>query len=106
MYTIIKGASLLIPATVTGTKGTIDTVTAQLKAATAGGGVPDASDPVIATFVVTDYTSAQVADGYLFSLENTSAINPGTYYVNYMYTIGTKTFKGSPLKVIVRDGVL
>lgn len=106
MYTIFQGESLLIPAAVTGTKAAITSITAEIKAAVIGGGIPGTSDPVLGTFSVSDYTSPEVTDGYLFSLANTSSLEPGVYYVNYKYVVDSKTFKGVPKKVIIKESVI
>lgn len=106
MYVIFQGESLLIPAAVTGSKAAITSITAEIKEALPGGGIPTTEDEVVATLSVTDYTSSEVTDGYLFSLTNTTALVPGIYYVNYKYIADGKTFKGVPKKVTVKEGVI
>lgn len=106
MYVIFQGESILIPATVTGDKNAIENLVVQLKAANPGGGIPDHTDTVVATFEVADYTSAEVTDGYLFTLENTTTIAAGVYYVNYKYNVGDLLFKGTPKKITIREGLL
>lgn len=105
MYVIFQGESLLIPATVEGTKSFIENLQVQIKSSKRGE-VPAESAPVVATMIVEDYTSAEVEEGYLFKLVNTSALVPGIYYVNYEYTIDGMTFKGVPKKITVRESVI
>lgn len=105
MYVIFQGESLLIPATVTGTKSLIENLTCQIKKS-ARGEVPTESDPVVATLTVEEYDSPEVTDGYLFKLTNSSVLVPGIYFVNYEYTIGGMTFKGVPKRVTVKESVI
>lgn len=103
MYVIYEGESLLIPATVTGDKDLISSLSCVIKAAKKGGGIPADTDTALGTFSVDDYTSSEVTDGYLFTLINTSALTPGIYWVNYRYNIGSQIFKGTPKKVTVLE---
>lgn len=105
MYVIFQGESLLIPATVTGTKSLISNLTAVIKASNRGE-VPLESDAVVATMTVEDYTSSEVTNGYLFSLTDSSSLAPGIYYVNYEYNIDGDTFKGVPKKITVKASVI
>lgn len=105
MYIIFQGESLLIPATVQGDKSLIQNLTAQIKSSKRGE-VPLESDPSLGSFAVSDYTSPEVTNGYLFTLQNTSSLTPGIYYVNYEYTIGGNTFKGVPKKVTIKESVI
>lgn len=105
MYVIFEGESILIPATVTGTKSLISNVQAQIKASKRGE-VPQDTDPVVATMTVEDYTSPEVTNGYLFKLVNSSALTPGLYYVNFKYQVGGNTMKGEPKQITVKPSVL
>lgn len=105
MYVIYQGEGLLIPAVVTGSKSLISGVTAVIKSSKRGE-VPPESDPVLLTFVVSDYNSAEVTNGYLFTLANTNTLSPGTYFVNFEYIIGGITFKGIPKKITVKESVI
>lgn len=105
MYTIFQGESLLIPATVTGSKSLINNLLVEIKSSKRGE-VPLESDPTIATLSVENYTSPEVSNGYLFKLVNTSALVPGIYFVNYEYTIDGMKFKGIPKKVVVKESVI
>lgn len=104
MYVIFQGESLLIPATVTGSKQLISNLTVVIKSSKRGE-VPLESDPVVATLYVEDYTSPEVTNGYLFTLAN-NTLAPGIYYVNYEYKIGGETFKGVPKRVTVKESVI
>lgn len=105
MYVIYQGESLVIPAVVTGTKSLISGVTAVIKGSKRGE-VPLEADPVLATFSVENYTSPEVTDGYLFTLANTSALDPGVYYVNFEYTVSGLGFKGIPKKITIKESVI
>ena len=105
MYVIYQQESLVIPAVVTGTKSLISGVTAVLKASQRGE-VPLESATVLKTFTVSDYTSTEVAQGYLFTLSNTDSLTPGVYYVNFEYIVGGLTFKGVPKKVTIKESVI
>jgi hypothetical protein len=105
MIVLIQGESLQIPATVTGTKASITALSCVIKKSVRGE-IPTESATTVATLLVQDFTSAEITDGYLFYLTNTSALTPGTYYVNYQYTISGKTYKGDPMKVLVKEGVI
>lgn len=105
MYVIFQGESLLIPATVQGSKSLISNLTAVIKSSKRGE-VPNETDPVVATLTVEDYSSQEVADGYLFSLIDTSVLAPGIYYVNYEYTVNGTTAKGVPKRVTVKESVI
>ena len=105
MYVIFQGESLLIPATVTGDKGTISGLTAVIKSSKRGE-IPKETDPTVATMTVEDYTSPEVTNGYLFVLANSSALAPGIYYVNYEFTAAGYTIKGVPFKIIVKESVV
>lgn len=105
MIVIIKGESLRIPATVTGTKSVISSIEAVIKKSNRGE-VPLDTSPTVATLTVTDYDAEGIVDGYIFSLLNTSALTVGTYYVNYKYIVAGVTYKGDPMKVVVKEGVI
>ena len=105
MYVIYQGESLVIPAVVTGTKSLISGVTAVIKGSERGE-VPLESAPVLATFSVSDYTSPEVTQGYLFTLANTNSLAPGIYYVNFEYVVASLTFKGVPKKVVIKESVV
>lgn len=105
MYVIFQGESLLIPATVTGSKGLISNLAVVIKSSKRGE-VPSESDPVAATLTVEDYTSPEVADGYLFTLADSSSLDPGIYYVNYEYMIGDVIAKGVPKRVTIKESVI
>jgi hypothetical protein len=105
MYVIYQGESLVIPAVVTGTKNLISGVTAVLKASQRGE-VPLETAAVLKTFTVADYSSAEVAQGYLFTVSNTDSLVPGIYYVNFEYIVGGLTFKGVPKKVTIKESVV
>ena len=105
MYVIFQGESLLIPATVQGTKALISNLTAVIKSSKRGE-VPSEADPVVATLTVEDYSSPEVTNGYLFSLLNTSVLAPGIYYVNYEYTVDNTIAKGVPKRVTVKESVI
>lgn len=104
MYVIFQGESLLIPATVTGSKELISNLAVVIKSSKRGE-VPLESDPVVASLEVEDYSSPEVTNGYLFTLAN-NTLAPGIYYVNYEYKIGADTFKGVPKKVTVKESVI
>jgi hypothetical protein len=105
VYTIFQGESLLIPATVTGSKSAITQLAIQIKSSKRGE-VPLETDPVVANLTYEDYTSTEVTNGYLFKLVNTSALVPGIYFVNYEYVIDGMTFKGVPKKITVKESVI
>lgn len=109
MYTIYQGESLLIPASVDGDKAEISNLTCALKYSKRGE-IPNESDAVVAYLSVADYTNADIniTDGYLFSLQDTSAIEPGIYFVNYEFTSVTGGYvsKGVPLKVTIKPSVI
>lgn len=105
MYVIYQGESLVIPAVVTGTKSLITGVTAVIKGSKRGE-VPLESDPVLGTFSVSDYTSPEVADGYLLTLSDTSDLDPGVYFINFEYTVAGLSFKGIPKKVTIKESVI
>lgn len=105
MYVIFQGESLLIPATVTGSKSLISGLAVQLKKSKRGE-VPLESDPVAATLTFENYTSPEVTDGYLFKLVDTNSLQPGIYYVNYEYVIDGMTFKGVPKRVTIKESVI
>ncbi len=105
MIVLMQGESLLLPATVTGTKSQIQNLTVELKRSTRGE-VPQESAPTVATLSVADYTAEQIDNGYLFSLLDTSSLALGVYYVNYSYQISNKIFKGTPLRVVVKESVI
>lgn len=105
MYVIFEGESLLIPAVVQGTKSLIANIVVEIKSSKRGE-VPKDADPVVATMTVADYTSAEVTNGYLFSLVNTSALVPGIYYVNFKYLVAGNTFKGEPKRITVKESVV
>lgn len=105
MIVLMQGESLLLPATVTGSKSQIQNLTVELKRSTRGE-IPAESAPTVATLTVADYTADEITNGYLFSLLNTDSLSLGIYYVNYSYQIGNKIFKGSPLRVVVKESVI
>lgn len=105
MYVIYQGESLVIPAVVTGTKSLISGVTVVIKGSKRGE-VPTDTDPVLGTFSVADYTSAEVTDGYLFTLSDTSSLDPGIYYINFEYTVSGLSFKGIPQRVTIKESVI
>ena len=105
MYVIFQGESLLIPATVVGNKLAITQLTVQIKGSKRGE-VPLESAPVLATLTVEEYDSAEVDNGYLFKLVNTSALPVGIYYVNYEYVIDGMTFKGVPKRITIKESVI
>jgi hypothetical protein len=105
MYVIYQGESLVIPAVVTGTKSLISGVTAVIKSSKRGE-VPLETDTVKGTFSVSDYTSPEVTQGYLFTLSNTSTLAPGIYYINFEYIVEGLTFKGIPQKVTIKESVV
>jgi hypothetical protein len=105
MYVIFEGESILIPATVTGTKNLISNLQVQIKSSKRGE-VPQDTDPVVATMTVEDYNSPEVTNGYLFKLVNSSALTPGLYYVNFRYQVGGNTMKGEPKQITVKASVL
>ena len=105
MYVIFQGESLLIPATVTGSKSAITQLAVEIKRSKRGE-VPLETDAVVGTLAYEDYTSPEVTDGYLFKLVNTAALTPGIYYVNYEYVIDGMTFKGVPKRVTVKESVI
>ena len=105
MYIIFEGESLLIPATVQGSKSLISNLSVQVKSSKRGE-VPSDTAPVVATLTVSDYTSPEITNGYLFSLINSSALTPGIYYVNFKYTVNGTTQKGEPKRITVKESVL
>lgn len=105
MHIIFQGESLLIPASVAGDKTTISGLTAVIKSSKRGE-VPKDADPVVATLAVEDFVSAEVGDGYLFSLIDTTPLVPGIYYVNHEFIAAGYTIKGEPYKVVVKESVI
>jgi hypothetical protein len=105
MYTIFQGESLLIPAVVVGDKTQITNLTVSIKASVRGE-IPLQSAATKATMTVENYTSTEVTNGYLFKLVDSSVLTPGTYYVNYSYTISGMIFKGTPKKIVVKESVI
>lgn len=105
MHIIFQGESLLIPASVAGDKTMITGLTAAIKASKRGE-VPKESDPVVSLLSVEDYVSAEVGDGYLFSLIDTTVLTPGIYYVNHEFVSAGYTVKGEPYKVVVKESVV
>lgn len=105
MITIIKGESLRVPATVDGSKTLISSIEAVIKKSLRGE-VPLDTTATVATLSVEDFSSLEITDGYMFTLVNTSALNVGIYYLNYKYTVGGLTYKGNPMKIVVKEGVL
>ena len=105
MIVLMQGESLLLPATVTGSKSQIENLTVELKRSTRGE-VPPESAATVATLAVQDYTADEITNGYLFSLDNTASLSLGIYYVNYSYEIGNRIFKGTPLRVVVKESVV
>jgi hypothetical protein len=105
MIVLIKGESLRIPATVTGDKDLITSIQVQIKKSLRGE-VPTDDKPIVATLSVEDYNSDEIDDGYIFTLANTSALGLGIYFVNYKYEIEGLVYKGEPMKVVVKEGVL
>lgn len=105
MFILQQGESLIIPATVTGDKNAITNLVVKIKRSLRGE-IPAESAATIATFFAEDYTSPEITNGYLFKLVDTSALTVGTYYVNYEYSIGALSFKGTPYKVVVKESVV
>jgi hypothetical protein len=105
MYVIFEGESILIPATVTGTKSLISNLQVQIKSSKRGE-VPQDTDPVVATMTVEDYNSPEVTNGYLFKLVNSSALTPGLYYVNFRYEVSGNIMKGEPKQITIKASVL
>jgi hypothetical protein len=105
MYVIFEGESILIPATVAGTKELISNLVVQIKSSKRGE-IPADTDPVVATMTVEDYTSAEVTNGYLFRLVNSSALTPGIYFVNFKYQVDGTTQKGEPKQITVKNSVV
>jgi hypothetical protein len=100
----MEGESLKIPATVTGLKSLISNLTVEIKRSLRGE-VPTDDKPIAATLTVQDYTSPEITNGYLFTLSN-NTLPVGIYYVNYRYQAGGFTYKGEPLKVLIKESVL
>lgn len=105
MIVIVQGESLLLPATVTGNKAAIENLTVELKKS-ARGEVPAETAATIATLAVQDFDSEEITDGYLFTIDDTTNLALGIYYVNYSYEIGNRTYKGNPLRVVVKESVV
>lgn len=105
MFILQQGESLIIPATVSGDKNAITNLVVKIKRSVRGE-IPSESAATTATFLVEDYTSPEITNGYLFKLTDTSALTIGTYYVNYEYNIGGLSFKGTPYKVVVKESVV
>jgi hypothetical protein len=105
MIVLIEGESLRVPATVTGDKDLISSLQAVIKKSLRGE-VPTDDSSVVANLVVTDYNSAEIQDGYMFTLSNTSVLTPGIYYINYKFTVSGLIYKGDPMKVVVKEGVI
>jgi hypothetical protein len=105
MYVIFEGESILIPATVAGSKQLISNLEVKIKASKRGE-VPADTDPTVATMTVEDYTSPEVTNGYLFKLLNSSALTPGIYFVNFKYLVGGVIQKGEPKQLVVKQSVL
>lgn len=105
MLTIFQGESLQLPATVTGSKSSISNLIVELKKSLRGE-VPAEAATTVATLTVENFTNDVITDGYLFSLVNTSALSVGIYYVNYEYQIVGKKYKGTPMKVIIKESVI
>jgi hypothetical protein len=105
MIVIVEGESLRIPATVAGNKNLISNLSAVIKRSQRGE-VPAESATVVATLTVDDYDSAEINDGYIFELINTSSLTKGIYYVNFEYVVAGRTYKGEPLKVVVKESVV
>lgn len=105
MIVLMQGESLLLPATVTGSKSQIENLTVELKRSTRGE-VPLESAATVATLATEDYTADEITNGYLFSLDNTTTLALGIYYVNYSYEVANRIYKGTPLKVVVKESVI
>lgn len=105
MIVLMQGESLQIPATVSGDKSLIESLSAVIKRSNRGE-VPPESAQAVATLSYENYTSGEITNGYLFYLNNTSALTLGTYYVNYEYVIAGRTYKGEPFKVLVKESVV
>lgn len=105
MITLIKGESLRVPATVDGDRNLITSIEAVIKKS-ARGEVPLDTAAVVAAVSVVEFDSVQVPDGYMFTLVNTSALLTGIYYLNYKYIVGGLTYKGDPMKIVVKESVL
>jgi hypothetical protein len=105
MITIVQGESLQIPATVAGTKAAITNLVVKLKKS-ARGEIPSESAATAATLTVQDFTNDVITNGYLFYLTSTSSLTLGIYYVNYQYEISGKIYKGTPMKVVIKESVV
>lgn len=105
MIVLSEGESLRIPATVVGNKSLISDLTAQIKKSLRGE-VPSEDTAIAATLAVSDYTSDEITDGYIFTLTDTNSLSRGTYYVNFKFVVDGYTYKGEPLKVLIKEGVL
>ena len=105
MLTIFQGESIQLPATVTGTKSSISNLIVEIKKSIRGE-VPAEAATTVATLTVEDFTNDIITNGYLFSLVNTSTLSVGTYYVNYEYQIVGKKYKGTPMKIVIKESVI
>lgn len=105
MIVLMQGESLQIPATVTGDKQLIESLSAVIKRSNRGE-VPPESAAAVATLSYENYNTDEITNGYLFYLTNTNSLTLGTYYVNYEYVIAGRTYKGDPLKVLVKESVV
>lgn len=105
MIVLMQGESLRIPATVVGSKALITGISAEIKKSSRGE-VPAEGAPVVASLAVSDFSSEEIIDGLMFELTNTSALTLGIYFVNFSYTVDGRTYKGSPMKVVVKESVI
>lgn len=105
MIVISEGESLRVPATVVGAKNLIQGLEAQIKKSLRGE-VPSEDTAVASVLLVSDYTSDEITDGYIFTLTDTSSLGRGTYYINFKFVVDGYTYKGDPLKVLIKEGVL
>ena len=105
MLTIFQGESIQLPATVTGNKSSISNLVVEIKRSLRGE-VPVEAAATVATLTVEDFTNDVITNGYLFSLTNTSALLVGIYYVNYEYQIVGKKYKGTPMKIVIKESVI
>lgn len=105
MLVLMQGESLQIPATVVGGKEFITGLTVVVKRS-ARGEIPQESAAVVATLDIEDWVSPEATSGYMFTLANTAALTVGIYYANYEYVIDGRSYKGDPLKIVVKESVV
>ena len=105
MITLIKGESLRVPATVDGNRASITSIQATMKKSMRGE-VPLDTDSVAAAVTVAEFNSAEIPDGYMFTIVDTSALLTGIYDLNYQYTVAGLTYKGDPMKIVIKESVI